>query len=72
MTTAEARRIVLGIRPFGPDGRPYAIAWATQLEAWRLLVRTGVVWDMSPYCTRRATALIEAGIIRDPRERHYA
>jgi len=35
---------------------------ATQIQAWQLLIDTGVVWQLQGFFGRAAAALIEAGI----------
>ena len=34
-------------------------------EAWQLLVNTGIVWQLEGHVTRMATALIQAGKIKE-------
>ena len=35
---------------------------ATSIEAWQLLIDTGVVWQLQGFFGRQAVALIEAGV----------
>lgn len=37
------------------------------LEAWQLLVSSGVAWQLQGYFGRQAAALIDAGLISDRR-----
>lgn len=58
MTIFEATMIAEGnfeIAGYEPDE-------ATAIEAWQMLIDTGVVWQLQGWFGRQAVALIEAGV----------
>lgn len=58
MTQFEACMIAEGnweLAGYEPD-------WDTTIEAWQLLIDTGVCWRLQGWYGRQATALIEAGV----------
>lgn len=57
ITTFEAISLIEGIEDASID---------KQLQAWQLLVDTGLVWQLQGWYGRTATQLIEQGLIYSP------
>ncbi len=58
MTSFDAVMIAEGVTPPASDKQ--------YLEAWQLLVDTGLAWQLQGWYGRRAHALIEDGLINHP------